>query len=87
MDTSKTIGEIRVRTTFNPSASGIVDLIKQKSAELIDLCEDLKKKDARLASLAQTCFEEGAMWGVKAATADVDTSAKYVASTGPVTAS
>lgn len=84
MDTSKTIGEIRVRTTFNPSATGIVDLIKQKSAELIDLCEDLKKKDARLASLAQTCFEEGAMWGVKAATADVDTSAKHMTSTGPV---
>lgn len=87
MDTNKTIGELRVRTTFNPSASGIVDLIKQKSAELIDLCEDLKKKDARLASLAQTCFEEGAMWGVKAATADVDTTVKYATSTRPTVAS
>lgn len=87
MDTNKTIGELRVRTTFNPSASGIVDLIKQKSAELIDLCEDLKKKDARLASLAQTCFEEGAMWGVKAATTDVDTTVKYATPTGPTVAS
>ena len=64
-----TIGETRVRTTFNPSADGIVDKIKQKSAELIDLCESLKGKDARLASLAQTAYEEAAMWAVKATTA------------------
>jgi len=64
-----TIGEDRVRTKFNPSADGTVDLIKQKSAELIDLCEALKSKDARLASLAQTHYEDAAMWAVKAATA------------------
>ena len=64
-----TIGEQRVRTTFNPSADGAVDQIKQKAAELIDLCEALKAKDGRLAALAQTSFEEGAMWAVKAATA------------------
>jgi hypothetical protein len=63
------IGEDRVRTKFNPSADGIVDQIKQKSAELIDLCETLKSKDGRLASLAQTSYEEAAMWAVKAATA------------------
>ena len=63
------IGEDRVRTKFNPSADGIVDQIKQKSAELIDLCETLKAKDARLASLAQTHYEDAAMWAVKAATA------------------
>lgn len=63
------IGEDRVRTKFNPSADGIVDQIKQKSAELIDLCETLKAKDGRLASLAQTSYEEAAMWAVKAATA------------------
>lgn len=63
------IGEDRVRTKFNPSADGIVDQIKQKSAELIDLCETLKAKDARLAALAQTHYEEAAMWAVKAATA------------------
>lgn len=62
------IGEDRVRTKFNPSADGIVDQLKQKSAELIDLCETLKSKDPRLAALAQTSFEEGAMWAVKAAT-------------------
>ena len=63
------LGEDRVRTKFNPSADGAVDQIKQKSAELIDLCETLKVKDARLAALAQTAFEEAAMWAVKAATA------------------
>lgn len=62
-------GEDRVRTKFNPSADGVVDQIKQKSAELIDLCEKLKTKDARLAALAQTSYEEAAMWAVKAATA------------------
>lgn len=63
------VGEDRVRTKFNPSADSIVDQIKQKSAELIDLCEQLKAKDGRLASLAQTTYEEAAMWAVKAATA------------------
>lgn len=63
------IGEDRVRVAFNPAASGVVDEIKQKSAELINLCEGLKQKDPRLASLAQTAYEEAAMWAVKAATA------------------
>ena len=63
------IGEQRVRAEFNPSKDGIVDQIKQKTAELINMCEDLKSKDPRLASLAQTAFEDAAMWAVKAATA------------------
>ena len=63
------IGEDRVRTKFNPSTGLVVDQIKQKAAELIDICETLKAKDGRLASLAQTAFEEAAMWAVKAATA------------------
>jgi hypothetical protein len=64
-----TIGENRVRIAFNPTTNNVVDQIKQKSAELIDLCETLKAKDARLASLAQTHYEDAAMWAVKAATA------------------
>jgi hypothetical protein len=64
-----TIGEDRVRIKFNPSADSVVDQIKQKSAELIDLCETLKSKDARLSALAQTHYEDAAMWAVKAATA------------------
>jgi hypothetical protein len=65
----KSIGEERVRTDFNVSGSSIIDEIKQKSAELINICEPFKSKDARLASLAQTTYEEAAMWAVKAATA------------------
>ena len=64
-----TVGEIRVRTSFNPSNDSVVDQIKQKTAELINLCEELKGKDARLASIAQTSYEESAMWAVKAAPA------------------
>jgi hypothetical protein len=68
MAPEQTVGEQRVRITFNPAASSDVDIIKNKAAELIDICEKLKSKDPRLASLAQTSFEEAAMWAVKAAT-------------------
>ena len=67
--TVKTIGEHRARTEFNPSKDSIVDQIKQKTAELINLCDELKNKDARLAYIAQTEYESAAMWAVKAATA------------------
>jgi len=47
-----------------------------KSAELIDMCELLKGSKVsdkgeliRLCSLAQTHYEDAAMWAVKAATA------------------
>jgi len=71
-----TLGEKRVRTQFNPSAVGSVNFIKENSALLINVCEDLKKNDGseedferlRLISLAQTAYEEAAMWAVKAAT-------------------
>jgi len=65
----KTLGELRVRTEFNPSANGNVDQIKQKCAELINLVENLPTADRRLVSIAQTTIEEAAMWAVKAATA------------------
>ncbi len=66
----KSLGEQRVRTDFNASGSELVDIIKNKSADLINICEALKAngKDARLASLAQTSYEEAAMWAVKSAT-------------------
>ena len=69
-----TIGEDRVRTKFNPSASTAVDSIKQGTALLIDLCEQGKDHTedpevGRLWALAQTAYEEAAMWAVKAATA------------------
>ena len=66
---TKSIGEQRVRTEFNPSNEGIVDKIKQTSAELINMCEELKTKDPRIAALAQTNYELAAMWAVKLATA------------------
>lgn len=62
------IGAHRVRESFNPSKDNMVDKIKRYTADLIDLCEDLKHLDPRLASLAQTAYEEAAMWAVKAAT-------------------
>lgn len=84
----KTIGEQRVRTSFNVSGDSVVDQIKHKSAELIDLLQAMRYDEAsktydqspeamkalsgekfRLISLAQTTYEEAAMWAVKAATA------------------
>jgi hypothetical protein len=62
------IGAQRVRESFNPSKDDTVDRIKRYTADLIDLCEDLKRFDGRLAALAQTAYEEAAMWAVKAAT-------------------
>jgi hypothetical protein len=62
------VGALRVRLSFNPGGNELVNKIKQLSADLIDLCETLKDKDARLASLAQTHYEDAAMWAVKAAT-------------------
>jgi hypothetical protein len=67
------LGEERVRTRFNPSADSLVDQIKQKTAELIDLCAAKQRmapqgEEVRLWSLAMTHYEDAAMWGVKAAT-------------------
>jgi hypothetical protein len=64
-----TLGEMRVRVEFNPDKNDTVSLIKQKTAELINLCEELKAKDIRNASIAQTDYENACMWAVKAATA------------------
>ena len=58
-----------MRTGFNPSTENMVDVLKTKTAQLIDLVEEIKAKDPRLAALAQTAYEEAAMWAVKCATA------------------
>ena len=76
-----TLGEQRVRVEFNPSNVGNVNFFKEKSAEIINVLEDLRKANIldssenynvaehmRLISLAQTAYEEAAMWAVKAAT-------------------
>lgn len=67
----QTKGEYRVGTSFNPSRESVVDEIKQKTAELIDLVDGIQLNTAdvaRLKALAQTAYEEAAMWAVKAAT-------------------
>jgi hypothetical protein len=67
------LGEDRVRVTFNPDNHDSVAELKQRAAELINLVDRLKAEGRpelnRLVALAQTCFEDGAMWAVKAATA------------------
>jgi hypothetical protein len=72
--THGSLGATRVRESFNPSGNELVDKIKRFTADLIDLCEEHKNKgsgggeEARLWSLAQTHYEDAAMWAVKAAT-------------------
>ena len=69
---SQSIGSKRVRESFNPSNHPMVDKIKRYTADLIDLCDDLKSLNPRLAALAQTAYEEAAMWAVKCATTSRD---------------
>lgn len=72
----KTLGEKRVRTEFNPTKAGNVEAIKQRTAELINILQDYRTDERyqhsgeviRLISLAQTAYEEAAMWAVKAVT-------------------
>ncbi len=72
----KTLGEARVRTDFNVSSDKVVDILKSNTAYLINVCQQLKGdgeaivngEKVRLISLAQTAYEEAAMWAVKAAT-------------------
>lgn len=64
-----TLGENRVRVDFNTTNSDDVTAVNVSTAKLIDMCEQHKLKDYRLAALAQTAFEEAAMWAVKLMTA------------------
>ena len=64
------LGARRVRESFNPSQDSVVDKFKRYTADLIDLCEDFKHQDPRLAALAQTAYEEAAMWAVKLVTTE-----------------
>ena len=62
------LGSQRVRESFNPSEDPMVTKIKRYTADLIDLCEEIKPLNPRCAALAQTYYEDAAMWAVKAAT-------------------
>lgn len=68
MADTQTIGETRVRSSFNPSDNSNVGNIKSNTAALITLVDSLKVKDPRLAALAMTAYEEAAMWAVKLVT-------------------
>jgi hypothetical protein len=67
-----TEGEHRVGISFNPSGNPLVDDIKRRAADLIDLLEPISSNrnhpGARCASIAMTEIESAAMWGVKAVT-------------------
>lgn len=67
----QTLGQKRVKAEFNPSKTDNVDLIKNKSAELIDLLENMITDEStiekiRLIRIAQTDIETACMYGVKA---------------------
>jgi hypothetical protein len=66
----QTIGEFRVRLSFNPSNNPIVDDIKRKVADLIDLVSAATGAfgDPRAGAEAMTLFESGAMFAVKMVT-------------------
>ena len=66
-----TLGEKRVKVDFNLSGDTLVDNVKRETASLINTCEVMRKEGVssekhRLISLAQTAYEEAAMWAVKA---------------------
>jgi len=66
------LGEYRVGISFNPSNDLNVSYFKETTASLITSLERLKEEDFpeknRLIALAQTAYEEAAMWAVKAST-------------------
>ena len=66
-----TKGEDAVVKDFNPSGLDIVDEIKSKTAELLDLIDSVNR-DERCAAIAKTNIEQGAMWAVKAMTWSVN---------------
>lgn len=62
-----TLGEDRVRLSFNPGGNEQVRVIKELAANLIDEI-DQSGGDERCLALAMTAIEEGCMWAVKAVT-------------------
>lgn len=69
----QTLGQKRVKAEFNPAKNDLVDQIKNKSAELIDLLESMRNlpltgtgEKQRLISIAQTEIETACMYAVKA---------------------
>ena len=70
----QTLGQRRVRASFNPSQNSLVDSLKAKAAELIDDIDKISQASTegevkRCCAKAMTEIEDAAMWAVKAATA------------------
>jgi hypothetical protein len=68
-----TFGERAVGKTFNPSGDNAVAELKQRAAEFIDVCNELRSvatdpEVKRMYSLAITECQTAQMWAVKAAT-------------------
>jgi hypothetical protein len=64
-----TLGQRRVKADFNPDKNDVVDQIKNKAAEMIDLLEASREgktvEGQRVISIAQTEIETGCMYAVK----------------------
>jgi hypothetical protein len=72
---NNSLGAQRVRMDFNPTKNNDVHVIKSMTGALINICSELDKKGGkesvekrRLIALANTAYEEAAMWAIKAAT-------------------
>jgi hypothetical protein len=63
-----TKGEAMVRLGFNPGGDPDVVKIKAAAAACIDMVERFRDRDGRCCALAQTAFEDAAMWAVKCIT-------------------
>ena len=65
----QTLGQKRVKAEFNPAKNDIVDQLKNKAAEFIDLCEVLREGGSserqRVISIAQTEMESACHFAVK----------------------
>lgn len=75
----KTLGQIRVGTESDVTKADDISLIKQQTANLIDMLEDSRPlkssgptryEKQRLLSIAQSKYEEAAMFAVKALTTE-----------------
>jgi len=60
-------GEKTVRTEFNPDGVGNVNYFKESTANILNLIDENRHLDPRLAALAVTAYEEACMWAVKLA--------------------
>lgn len=71
-----TFGQKAVRASFNPSKNSMIDAVKQKYADVIDLLNEARDfadnpNVKRVASVAITEAETACMWAVKALTEEL----------------